>query len=169
MSRSSEAPLRPDSPLPVGPLNLMTFATGGTPRAGSRHLLLNIILSPLDTSTNIIRVIEIINTRGFWVPLPLYLLSLFVSEESIIWLLHLWLNASFKIIFSLNHVQLFPSVSSGQQDRKLSMLKEFPTLSWLESLSVIASSIPLWKVAQNLTCEASALREPRISRHPSWV
>ena len=35
MSRSSEAPLRPDSPLPVGPLNLMTFATGGTPRAGS--------------------------------------------------------------------------------------------------------------------------------------
>ena len=35
--KSSEAPLRPDSPLPVGPLNLMTFATGGTPRAGSRH------------------------------------------------------------------------------------------------------------------------------------
>ena len=33
----SEAPLRPDSPLPVGPLNLMTFAMGGTPRAGSRH------------------------------------------------------------------------------------------------------------------------------------
>ena len=32
-SRSSEAPLRPDSPLPVGPLNLMTFATGGTPHA----------------------------------------------------------------------------------------------------------------------------------------
>ena len=36
-SRSSEAPLRPDSPLPVWPLNLMTFATGGTPRAGSWH------------------------------------------------------------------------------------------------------------------------------------
>ena len=36
-SRSSEAPLRPDSPLPVGPLNLMTFATGRIPRAGSRH------------------------------------------------------------------------------------------------------------------------------------
>ena len=34
---SSEAALRPDSPLPVGPLNLMTFATGGTPRAGSQH------------------------------------------------------------------------------------------------------------------------------------
>ena len=32
-----EAPLRPDSPLPVGPLNLMTFAMGGTPRAGSRQ------------------------------------------------------------------------------------------------------------------------------------
>ena len=34
---SSEAPLRPDSPLPVRPLNLMTFAMGGTPHAGSRH------------------------------------------------------------------------------------------------------------------------------------
>ena len=33
-SRSSEAPLRPDSPLPV---NLMAFATGGTPRAGFGH------------------------------------------------------------------------------------------------------------------------------------
>ena len=33
----SEAPLRPDSPLPVGPLKLMTFATGGTPHAGSQH------------------------------------------------------------------------------------------------------------------------------------
>ena len=37
---SSEAPLRPSSPLPVGPLNLMTFATGGTPHAGSRHFSL---------------------------------------------------------------------------------------------------------------------------------
>ena len=36
--KSSEVPLRPYSPLPVGPLNLMTFATGGTPHAGSRHL-----------------------------------------------------------------------------------------------------------------------------------
>ena len=35
MSRSSEAPLRPDSPLPVGPLHLMTFATGGTRPGGS--------------------------------------------------------------------------------------------------------------------------------------
>ena len=34
----SEPPLRPDSPLPVRPLNLMTFATGETPCAGSRHL-----------------------------------------------------------------------------------------------------------------------------------
>ena len=33
----SEAPLRPDLPLPVGPLNLLTFAMGGTPCAGSRH------------------------------------------------------------------------------------------------------------------------------------
>ena len=32
---SSEAALRPDSPLPVGPLNLMTFAMGGTPCAAS--------------------------------------------------------------------------------------------------------------------------------------
>ena len=31
----SEAPLRPNSPLPVGPLNLMTFAMGGTPYAVS--------------------------------------------------------------------------------------------------------------------------------------
>ena len=38
--KPSEAPLRPDSPLPVGPLNLMTFATGETPRAGSWHLAL---------------------------------------------------------------------------------------------------------------------------------
>ena len=37
-SRSSEAPLRPDSTLPVGLLNLMTFAMGGTPRAGSQHV-----------------------------------------------------------------------------------------------------------------------------------
>ena len=35
--KSTEAPLRPDSPLPVGPLNLMTFATGGTPCAGSQQ------------------------------------------------------------------------------------------------------------------------------------
>ena len=41
MSRSSEAPLRTDSPLPVGPLNLMTFATGGAPHAGSRHKIAN--------------------------------------------------------------------------------------------------------------------------------
>ena len=34
----SEAPLRPDSSLSVGPLNLMTFATGGTPRAGSQQV-----------------------------------------------------------------------------------------------------------------------------------
>ena len=40
MSRSSEAPLRPNSPLPDGPLNLMTFATGGTPCAGSWQILL---------------------------------------------------------------------------------------------------------------------------------
>ena len=38
MSRSNKAHLRPDLPLPVGPLNLMTFATGGTPRAGSQQL-----------------------------------------------------------------------------------------------------------------------------------
>ena len=36
-SKSSEAPLRSDSPLPVEPLNLMTFATGRTPHAGSQH------------------------------------------------------------------------------------------------------------------------------------
>ena len=35
--KSSEAPLRPGSPLPVRPLNLMTFATGGTLCAGSRQ------------------------------------------------------------------------------------------------------------------------------------
>ena len=35
--KSREVPLRPYSPLPVGPLNLMTFATGGTPHAGSQH------------------------------------------------------------------------------------------------------------------------------------
>ena len=35
--KSSKAPLRMDSPLPVGPLNLMTFAMGGTPHAGSRQ------------------------------------------------------------------------------------------------------------------------------------
>ena len=33
----SKAPLRPDLPLPVRPLNLMTFAMGGTPCAGSWH------------------------------------------------------------------------------------------------------------------------------------
>ena len=33
----NKAPLRPDSPLPVRPLNLMTFAMGGTPCAGSRQ------------------------------------------------------------------------------------------------------------------------------------
>ena len=38
-SRSSEAPLRPDSTLPVGLLNLMTFAMGGTPRAGSQEAM----------------------------------------------------------------------------------------------------------------------------------
>ena len=37
LRKSSEAPLRPDLPLPVGPFNLMTFATGGTPHAGSRQ------------------------------------------------------------------------------------------------------------------------------------
>ena len=31
---SSKAPLRLDSPLPVGPLNLMTYSTGRTPSAG---------------------------------------------------------------------------------------------------------------------------------------
>ena len=40
MRKFSEAPLRPDLPLPVGPLNLMTFATGETPRAGFWHLAL---------------------------------------------------------------------------------------------------------------------------------
>ena len=42
----SEAPLRLDSPLPVGPLNLMTFAMGGTPRAGSRHSIMSDSLPP---------------------------------------------------------------------------------------------------------------------------
>ena len=37
--KSSEAPLRPDLPLPIGPLNLMTFTMGGTPRAGSQHII----------------------------------------------------------------------------------------------------------------------------------
>ena len=37
--KSSKAPLRPDSPLPVRPLNLMTFTMGGTPRAGSQHII----------------------------------------------------------------------------------------------------------------------------------
>ena len=37
LRKFSEAPLRPDLPLPVGPLNLMTFAMGGTPHAGSRQ------------------------------------------------------------------------------------------------------------------------------------
>ena len=35
--KSNEAPLRPDLPLPVGRLNLTNFATGRTPRAGSRY------------------------------------------------------------------------------------------------------------------------------------
>ena len=35
--KSSKAPFRPDSLLPVRPLNLMTFATGGTPRARSQQ------------------------------------------------------------------------------------------------------------------------------------
>ena len=35
----SEPPLRPDSSLPVRPLNLMTFATGETPCAGSWQIL----------------------------------------------------------------------------------------------------------------------------------
>ena len=35
--KSNKAPLRPDSLLPVGPLNLMTFVTGGTPGAGSQQ------------------------------------------------------------------------------------------------------------------------------------
>ena len=37
--KPSEAPLRPNSPLPVGPLNQMTFAMGGTPRAGSQEAM----------------------------------------------------------------------------------------------------------------------------------
>ena len=48
MSRYSEAPLWPDSPLPVGPLNLMTFAMGGTPHAGSQHLPLFYFLKQPD-------------------------------------------------------------------------------------------------------------------------
>ena len=38
--KSSEAPLRLDSPLPVGPLKLMTLAIGRTPRAGSQQSIL---------------------------------------------------------------------------------------------------------------------------------
>ena len=33
--------MRPDSPLPVEPLKLMTFAMGGTPRAGSQQISLS--------------------------------------------------------------------------------------------------------------------------------
>ena len=39
LRKSSKAPLRPNSPLPVGPLNQMTFAMGGTPRAGSQEAM----------------------------------------------------------------------------------------------------------------------------------
>ena len=57
MSRSSEAPLRPDSPLPVGPLNLMTFAMGGTPRAGSWHHMAWLSFIELDKAVvHVIRV-----------------------------------------------------------------------------------------------------------------
>ena len=48
LRKFSEAPLRPNSPLPVGPLNLMTFAMGGTPRAGSWHLPLFYFLKQPD-------------------------------------------------------------------------------------------------------------------------
>lgn len=90
---------------------------------------LNIITSPLDTTTNIIQVTEIIGMKASQLPcLGLFVFS--VKIPFIIWLLYICLSASFNtVIFSLGHVQSFPSV--GHSLEICSILKEFPNGDFL--------------------------------------
>ena len=77
-SRFSEAPLRPDLPLSVRPFNLMIFATGGTPHAGSQHLPVHHQLQEL-AQTHVHWVGDAIQPSHLL--LPLLLPSIFPSSR----------------------------------------------------------------------------------------
>ena len=171
MSRYSEAPLWPDSPLPVGPLNLMTFATGGTPHAGSQQFLIPSVI--LVNST----VVQLLSSFWFCDPMDHSMPGLPVHHQlpGFTQTLVHWvgdaiqpthpLSSAFPFAFNLSqHQGLFQWVSSLHQVAQVLEVQQqtfqwifrvdFLQIDWFELLAVQGT---LKSLLQNHSSKTSIL------------